>query len=172
MSLTSSDIAALSIRQPRLWWPNGYGDPNLHAVTVGVKVGRLLSDERTLNIGLRRIEYARDTKTGAITTTDIKLFHGDTLYVTEDAAKPRKIKHDEAFTSDAMVLVFTAKDSTGKNKEGKPYRIENHIDLLGRSNSSSEDGFLFCGRLGACLGGSVDNTSAVYSWTLEQQWFF
>jgi hypothetical protein len=75
------------------------------------------------------IEYTRDAKTGAITTTDIKLFHGDTLYVTEDTAKPHKIKHDEAFSSDAMVLVFTAKDSTGKNKEGKPYRIENQIDL-------------------------------------------
>jgi hypothetical protein len=75
------------------------------------------------------IEYTRAAKTGCITTTDIKLFHGDTLYVTEDSAKPRKIKHDEAFTSDAMVLVFVAKDSTGKNKEGKPYRIENQIDL-------------------------------------------
>lgn len=75
------------------------------------------------------IEYMRDAKTGSITTTDIKLFHADTLYVTEDSAKPRKIKHDEAFTSAAMVLVFQAKDSTSKNKEGKPYRVENHIDI-------------------------------------------
>src|SRR5207249_3019118 len=30
---------------------------------------------------------------------------------------------------DAMDLVFQAKDSTGKNKEGKPYRIQNHIDF-------------------------------------------
>ena len=50
--------------QPRLWWPNGYGEPTLHAVTVGVKVGRLLSDERTLNIGLRRIDHARDIGMG------------------------------------------------------------------------------------------------------------
>ena len=28
-----------------------------------------------------------------------------------------------------MVLVFQAKDSTGKNKDGKPYRIDNHIDI-------------------------------------------
>lgn len=75
------------------------------------------------------IEYTRDPKTGRITTTDIKIFHADTLYVTEDTAKPRKIKHDEAFSSDAMVLVFQAKDTTAKNKDGKPYRIENHIDL-------------------------------------------
>jgi len=75
------------------------------------------------------IEYTRDAKTGRITTTDIKPFHGDTLYVTEDAKPPRKISHTDAFTSDAMVLVFQLKDSTGKNKEGKPYRIANHIDI-------------------------------------------
>jgi hypothetical protein len=75
------------------------------------------------------IEHARDAKTGQITTTDIKLFHADTLYVTEDSSVARKIKHDEAFTSDAMVLVFQARDSTGKNKDGKTYRIENHIGV-------------------------------------------
>jgi Protein of unknown function (DUF499) len=75
------------------------------------------------------IEHVRDGKTGRITTTDIKLFHADTLIVTEDAAAPRKIPHTDAFSSDAMVLIFQAHDSTGKNKDGKPYRIENHIDL-------------------------------------------
>lgn len=75
------------------------------------------------------IEHTRDPKTGRITTTDIKLFHADTLYVSADGGPPKKIKHDEAFISDAMVLVFQAKDCTGKNKEGKGYRIENHIDL-------------------------------------------
>ena len=64
VSLTSSDIAALSIKQPRLWWPNGYGEPNLYAVTVGIKAGRMLSDARTLNVGLRRIEYSRDIGMG------------------------------------------------------------------------------------------------------------
>jgi hypothetical protein len=29
----------------------------------------------------------------------------------------------------AMVIEFLAVDSTGKNKEGKPYRIENSIDI-------------------------------------------
>ena len=75
------------------------------------------------------IEHARDSKTGRITTTDIKLFHADTLLVSEDGADLKKIKHDEAFGSDAMVLVFQARDSTSKNKDGKAYRIENHIDL-------------------------------------------
>jgi hypothetical protein len=75
------------------------------------------------------IDYDRDPKTGRICTTDIKLHHGDTLLVSEDGGEFKKIKSDEAICSDAMVVVFQAEDSTGKNKTGKPYRIENRIDL-------------------------------------------
>ena len=75
------------------------------------------------------IEYVRNDQTGEITTTDIKLFHADTLYVTEDTATARKIKHDEAFKSHAMVLEFEAADSTGQNQKGKPYRIDNYIEI-------------------------------------------
>ena len=86
------------------------------------------------------IEYSRDGKTGKITTTDIKLHHGDTLMVSEDGGEYKKVKHDEAISSDAMVVVFQAKDSTGKNKDGKPYRIENRIDLKHDFLPSSTDG--------------------------------
>jgi hypothetical protein len=75
------------------------------------------------------IEYNRDPKTGRICTTDIKLHHGDTLLVSEDGSEFKRVKANEAFCSNAMVLVFQAEDSTGKNKTGRPYRIENRIDL-------------------------------------------
>ena len=75
------------------------------------------------------IDYARDPKSGRVTTTDIKLHHADTLWVSQNGSEYEKIKHDEAFSSDAMVIIFQARDSTGKNKEGKPHRIENHIDI-------------------------------------------
>lgn len=75
------------------------------------------------------IEHERDPKTGKITTTDIKLIHGDTLWVSEDGGGEKKIPADQAFVSDAMVLIFQCRDSTGKNKDGKPTRIENSISL-------------------------------------------
>jgi hypothetical protein len=75
------------------------------------------------------IDYERDSKKGRITTTDIKLIHGDTLFVSVDGGSEQKIKHDEAFVSDGMVLVFQCRDSTGKNQDGKPQRIENSISL-------------------------------------------
>jgi hypothetical protein len=76
------------------------------------------------------IDYSRDNKTGALTTTDIKLAHADKLFVREDGGEWRVTAPDEPIISYAMVLEFKAVDATGKNKEGKPYRIENTIDLL------------------------------------------
>jgi hypothetical protein len=75
------------------------------------------------------IEYARDRDTGTLTTTDIKLAHADRLFVREDAGQWTVHRPDEPVVSSAMVVEFKAVDSTGKNKEGKPYRIENSIDL-------------------------------------------
>lgn len=75
------------------------------------------------------IEYERNSKTGSITTTDIKLLHADALYLSEDGKPEQKIKHDEATVLNAMVLVFQARDSTNTNADGRPFRIENHITL-------------------------------------------
>ena len=75
------------------------------------------------------IEHHRDKDTGVITTTDMKLSHADKLMVREDGGEYRVIPIDQPFVSEAMVLEFRAVDSTGTNKEGKPYRIDNTIDL-------------------------------------------
>jgi len=75
------------------------------------------------------IEYARNKETGVITTTDIKLAHADKLFVREDASEWKEHPADHPLVSSAMLIEFKAVDSSGKNQEGKPYRIENSIDL-------------------------------------------
>lgn len=75
------------------------------------------------------IEYARDKDSGVVTTTDIKLAHADKLFVREDAGEWKPHPSDQPLVSNAMLIEFKAVDSSGKNKEGKPYRIENSIDL-------------------------------------------
>ena len=42
-----STYSALQISDPKLWWPNGYGDPNLHDLTLTAKIGSAASDQRT-----------------------------------------------------------------------------------------------------------------------------
>ncbi|GHF49879.1 hypothetical protein FHX82_003815 [Amycolatopsis bartoniae] len=53
-------FSKVRIDKPELWWPNGYGDPTLHDLTLTASLGRTVSDRRTLRIGLRQIGYQYD----------------------------------------------------------------------------------------------------------------
>ncbi|WP_406633454.1 glycosyl hydrolase 2 galactose-binding domain-containing protein [Amycolatopsis sp. WGS_07] len=57
--LTSKEIGCLRLDRPKLWWPNGYGEPYRYQLTVGVESGGQVHDERTVEFGVRRIEYTR-----------------------------------------------------------------------------------------------------------------
>jgi beta-galactosidase/beta-glucuronidase len=52
--LDPSEFPQLRVQHPRLWWPNGYGDPTLHtAFTVGHEV----SSARQIEFGMREVSY-------------------------------------------------------------------------------------------------------------------
>jgi beta-mannosidase len=59
VTLTPKDIPGLRLDRPKLWWPNGYGDPHRYRLTIGVESGGQACDERTVDFGVRRIEYSR-----------------------------------------------------------------------------------------------------------------
>lgn len=48
---------ALHIAAPRLWWPNGYGDPALYTLTLSAAANGQPSDTRTLRFGIREVSY-------------------------------------------------------------------------------------------------------------------
>lgn len=49
--------AQLKLTNPKLWWPNGYGDPSLHDLTMTATVGGTTSDQRKIRFGIRKIDY-------------------------------------------------------------------------------------------------------------------
>jgi hypothetical protein len=55
-----SDFSALRLRDPQLWWPNGYGEPTLHDLEVSASVGGTTSERRTVRVGLREMAYASE----------------------------------------------------------------------------------------------------------------
>ncbi|MFJ4830748.1 discoidin domain-containing protein [Streptomyces sp. NPDC088747] len=57
---TPEDHPALRLRNPELWWPNGYGEPALHDLRLTASVGRQESDARTIRVGLRQFDYASE----------------------------------------------------------------------------------------------------------------
>ncbi|MGW0086371.1 discoidin domain-containing protein [Streptomyces sp. NPDC003393] len=52
-----ADFPQLRLRDPKLWWPNGYGEPNLHDLTLTASVDGRESDRRTTRFGIRQFGY-------------------------------------------------------------------------------------------------------------------
>ena len=63
VTLTSATVAALHIANPRLWWPNGYGDPNLYTIKVAFKTSSVISDQKTVTFGIRKYTYDTEDQT-------------------------------------------------------------------------------------------------------------
>jgi hypothetical protein len=57
VTLSPSDTPQLNIAKPRLWWPNGYGSPELYHLTASLHIGNQISDERHLRFGIRELTY-------------------------------------------------------------------------------------------------------------------
>jgi len=52
---------ALTIHQPHLWWPNGYGKPELYNLKLSfIADGGQASDQQTLRFGIRKFTYTFD----------------------------------------------------------------------------------------------------------------
>ncbi|MEV0183198.1 discoidin domain-containing protein [Streptomyces sp. NPDC050625] len=54
-------FGVLRLKNPKLWWPNGLGDPDLHDLTLVAVVGGTESDHRTVRFGIRQFGYEYDT---------------------------------------------------------------------------------------------------------------
>ncbi|MEU9963465.1 discoidin domain-containing protein [Streptomyces malaysiensis] len=52
-----SAFSQLRLRNPKLWWPNGLGEPHLHDLTLTASVGGQESDRRTTRFGIRQFGY-------------------------------------------------------------------------------------------------------------------
>ncbi|WP_329367798.1 discoidin domain-containing protein [Streptomyces sp. NBC_00669] len=57
LTFSPADHPQLRIRKPRLWWPNGYGEPALHDLVLTATADGRGSDRRTVPVGLRQFDY-------------------------------------------------------------------------------------------------------------------
>ncbi|HYW35530.1 MAG TPA: glycoside hydrolase family 2 TIM barrel-domain containing protein, partial [Balneolaceae bacterium] len=53
--LTPKNIDALKIKNPRLWWPNGYGRPNLYNLQISFTQGGRTSQTKNITFGIRTV---------------------------------------------------------------------------------------------------------------------
>jgi hypothetical protein len=55
--LTPSEFPALNMRDPRLWWPHGYGDQPLYQLTVEARTNGIVSHRQVTQFGVRKLGY-------------------------------------------------------------------------------------------------------------------
>jgi hypothetical protein len=56
VKLLSSEFPQLNVQHPRLWWPNGYGKPELYSLKLEFNSAQE-SDKKEISFGIREISY-------------------------------------------------------------------------------------------------------------------
>lgn len=98
-----ANFKELNIRNPKLWWPNGYGAPNLYNLELQANVGSAYSDMKKYRFGIRELSYelmintpARGNHRVAYTPADVDnnnqpIFDYENVIIVGDPAKKRAI---------------------------------------------------------------------------------
>jgi hypothetical protein len=63
VKLDASTTPALHLENPKLWWPKGYGSPNLYDVSLRFEVNGKTSDQTAFKSGVRQITFDEGTYT-------------------------------------------------------------------------------------------------------------
>ncbi len=58
VTFSPATTKALHMKNPRLWWPNGYGPQNLYTLRLEFLVDGAVSDSKEVSFGIRKITYA------------------------------------------------------------------------------------------------------------------
>ncbi len=56
ISLSADDIAMLHFKNPRLWWSNNLGNPDLYELSLHFEISGQVSDAETITFGIRQID--------------------------------------------------------------------------------------------------------------------
>ncbi|MCL1821352.1 MAG: glycoside hydrolase family 2 protein, partial [Prolixibacteraceae bacterium] len=89
MNLISVDF---EINNPRLWWTNGLGEPNMYDITTKLNIGAL-SVSRNHRIGIRKLEFVREKDADGTSflfkLNDVSVFMKGVNYIPNDMFLPR-----------------------------------------------------------------------------------
>jgi exo-1,4-beta-D-glucosaminidase len=55
VSLDAGNTGQLLVKQPRLWWPNGYGSANLYRIRLSFETDGVLADDTSFVFGIRTV---------------------------------------------------------------------------------------------------------------------
>ena len=60
VTFSPDQFPQLNVKNPRLWWPNGYGQPNLYDANFTFKLDGAISDQKDFKVGIRQMDFNED----------------------------------------------------------------------------------------------------------------
>ena len=120
----------LRLNHPKLWWPNGYGEPNLHPMRLSFDINGTISDVMNFDIGIRKVSYFVDGSNNlTLTVNGVRVYAKGGDWGMDDA-----MKRIPAERLDTLVRL---------HKEANYTIIRNWV-----GQSTSEDFFAACDKYG------------------------
>jgi beta-mannosidase len=130
VKLTPQTTPALHILNPRLWWPNGSGEPNLYPLHLSFDINRAPSDAKDMQIGIRKLAYFVDGSNNlTLVVNGVKIYAKGGDWGMDDA-----MKRISAERMDVLIRL---------HKEANYNIIRNWV-----GQSTSEEFFAACDRYG------------------------
>ena len=71
ISFNANDFAQLNVKNPCLWWPKGYGEPNLYDANFTFKINNKVSDTYDYKAGIRQMTYNEDNHDKSLTAMKV-----------------------------------------------------------------------------------------------------
>lgn len=67
-------FSQLVLHNPRLWWPNGYGEPHLYTCRLDVECEGEISDSQEVNFGIKQYSYDKEGDVFHIHVNGVPIF--------------------------------------------------------------------------------------------------
>lgn len=74
ITLDTTNFKQFLIKNPKLWWPNGYGDPNLYTCELKFTIDGKVSDTKKMSFGIKEYSYDKPGKVFNISVNGKRIF--------------------------------------------------------------------------------------------------
>ncbi|HZL27173.1 MAG TPA: glycoside hydrolase family 2 TIM barrel-domain containing protein, partial [Acidobacteriaceae bacterium] len=129
---TSISFDPLHLTGPKLWWPNGYGAPNLYHLQLDFNIGRQASATESTNFGIRKIEYqVADSENLTISVNGVRIMvRGGNWGLDEGMKRIPRERLDAQFHMHALANLNMVRNWVGQSTSPDFYEMADKYGIL------------------------------------------